>query len=369
MEDPLQTNKESHKTLSLPIHIRKYSFPLTGLFILACFYTLAVAHAILLPIVIAFLLYFLFVPFMHFLKKMFIPRHVAAIFIILFLIFIVPVGFYSLSGAIGGWLTRSPQILLDANAKLAKLVTPWSASINRFIKLKEQVEKSTTVTEGKYIPEVRVNQSQFFSNIFNNTRYFFTQLIIILILLYFLLVSEDFFLRKLIEVIPHLAEKKDMVNIAHEINHKISVFLMVKIIASMMSAGAISLMLVVFHMPHPFLWGVTAGLLQFIPYVGILIGTIAIGLASILTFDTVSHIILIPTIFFLIASFVGNFIEPVLLSRNLTLNPIVTFIAIIFWGWLWGIPGALIAVPLISIFKIICDNLEPLTPVGKFLGE
>ena len=123
------------------------------------------------------------------------------------------------------------------------------------------------------------------------------------------------------------------------------------------------------HMPNPLLWGITAGFLEFLPYVGVVIGTVAISVTALLTFNNITHILLIPCVFFTLSSITGNVISPVLQGRGLELHPIIIFIAVIFWGWIWGVIGALIAIPLMSIIKIVCDNIKPLNRLSAFLGE
>lgn len=122
-------------------------------------------------------------------------------------------------------------------------------------------------------------------------------------------------------------------------------------------------------MPNPVLWGVMAGLLNFVPYLGAIVGTGVVALVAVLTFDDVGRVLIPPVSYLALTSLEGQFITPTILGRRLRLNPVVIFVWLVFWGWIWGVPGALVAVPMLAAFKIVCDRVENLRPVGDFLGH
>jgi predicted PurR-regulated permease PerM len=122
-------------------------------------------------------------------------------------------------------------------------------------------------------------------------------------------------------------------------------------------------------MPNPVLWGVMAGFLVFIPYVGPLIGISIVSLVALLTFDSLGRILLVPAIYLALETLQGQILTPMILGFRLALNPVAIFISLILWGWIWGITGALLAVPILTVFKIFCDHTKALAPVGEFLGR
>jgi predicted PurR-regulated permease PerM len=122
-------------------------------------------------------------------------------------------------------------------------------------------------------------------------------------------------------------------------------------------------------MPNPVLWGVMVGCFNFIPYLGDIASAVVLTLVASVTFDQLGYIILVPLVFIGLTSLEGMIVTPVIVGKRLSLNPVGIFVWLLLWGWLWGIPGALLAVPLLAIIKIICDNIAPLASIGEFLGD
>jgi predicted PurR-regulated permease PerM len=190
-----------------------------------------------------------------------------------------------------------------------------------------------------------------------------------LVLLYFLLAAGDLFLLKLVKILPRLEDKKEAVEIAHEVERNISTFLFTITIINTCLGGLVALGCYLVGMRNPVLWGVVAALVNFIPYFGPIAGIVILTLAGFLIFDSMGQALLPAIIYYALHVVESNFITPTILGRRLTLNPVVIFISLMFWGWIWGIPGALLAVPLLMTFKILCDHFKPLTPIGEFLGR
>ena len=122
-------------------------------------------------------------------------------------------------------------------------------------------------------------------------------------------------------------------------------------------------------MPTPLLWGLLVAALEFIPYIGAFTIVVVLTIAALGVYDGVGHALLIPGSFLLINTIQVNVIAPQLVGNRLALNPVAVFIGLAFWFWIWGIPGAFIGVPLLAAFKICCDHIDMLAPVGEFLGR
>jgi predicted PurR-regulated permease PerM len=241
--------------------------------------------------------------------------------------------------------------------------------INKVSKATEQAEKITNINEGKKTQVVKVEDHSFMGIFFNQTSEILIGAGTMLILLYFLLASGDLFMRKLVKVLPTLQDKKRAVDIAHEIEGQISVYLLTVTLIFAGQGFVFSVAMFLMKMPNPLLWGVMSALLEFIPYLGPAIGIGVVSIVALLTFNNVGHAALAPLIYFGLTIIQANLITPMILGRRLTLNPVVVFVGIVFWGWIWGIIGAFLAVPILMTFKMFCDHIEPLAPIGEFLGR
>jgi predicted PurR-regulated permease PerM len=249
--------------------------------------------------------------------------------------------------------------------KLRRLRRP----VEQVTKTAEQVAQATGASSGPRAGEVTVRGPSLSARVVDTATSLAFGLIETIILLYFLLAAGDLFLQKLIKVLPQLRDKKKAVQIAREIETSVSTYLSTITLVNFGEAIVVSLAMWAVGMPNPVLWGVLAGVAEFIPYLGAATMTAVLGFAALTTFDNIFHALLIPATYFAINFVQANFVTPVVLGRRLTLNPVAIFIGLLFWWRLWGIPGAFIAVPLIATFKIFCDHIEALAPVGEFLGK
>jgi predicted PurR-regulated permease PerM len=348
-----------------PVDIR--SLALSGLFLLALFYTLYLARAIFLPIVLALMLHFLLRPVVSGLKTLRFPEPLGAAVVIGAFAGVVTIGAYWLSGPASLWIAQIPQNLRQIEWKLRD----FKRSVEKVSKATEQVEQITKVGE-KTTPEVvkvEVQQSWIVDSMLNVTLSVVAGAVVMIILLYFLLASGDLFLLKLVRVLPRLQDKKTAVTIVQHVQTDVSRYLSTVTLINGCLAAVVSLAMFLLDMPNPILWGVMAGALNFIPYLGAITSTVVLSLVALLSFYDVWQALRVPLIFIGLTSIEGLLITPLIVGRRLTLNPVVIFIWLTFWGWMWGAPGALLAVPMLATFKILCDHLPPLSPIGEFLGH
>jgi predicted PurR-regulated permease PerM len=197
-----------------------------------------------------------------------------------------------------------------------------------------------------------------------------SQAAMILFLAYFLLLSDDLFKRKMVEIIgPTLARKKITVEILNEIASQIERFLMVQILTSAIVGVATGIALWWLGVQQPAVWGVVAGVLNSIPYFGALIVTVLLAAVAFVQFGDMSMPVVVGGVALLITSLEGWVLTPLLTGRIAQINTVAVFISLIFWSWVWGIPGLLLGVPLTISIKAVCDRIEGLQPVGKLLGD
>ncbi|MGI8545763.1 MAG: AI-2E family transporter [Gemmatimonadaceae bacterium] len=334
--------------------------------VLALLYTLYFARDFLLPIAFAVLLKFLFSPVVRALARLRVPTPLGAGVIVLTLLAVIGYGGFRLAGPVEGWAVSAPETLKTAELKLGKLIKP----IERITRTAEQVATAASVTTGTARPtEVVVKGPSFVARAFGTTQRFVGSMFEVVVLLFFLLAAGDLFLQKLIKVLPNRGEKKKAVDIARETESSISTYLLTAASVNLGEAVVVTGIMYLWGMPSPELWGALVFVLEFIPYLGALAMTAILAVAALTVFDSVGHALLIPLSYLFINLIQGNLVSPLLLGHRLALNPVALFVGLAFWFWIWGIAGAFIAVPLLATFKIFCDHIDTLAPVGEFLGQ
>src|SRR5919112_1721942 len=263
------------------------------------------------------------------------------------------------------WGARLPSSMREAQSRLSQLRKP----VEQVSKTAEQVEQATKVDNGTKTPEVVIKGPSLTERLFGTTQTLIASAVEVVILLYFLLAAGDLFLQKLIKVLPQFRDKKKAVAIARETEASISTYLVTVTLVNLGLGVAVAIVMFLLKMPNPVLWGALAALVEFIPYLGATALVAVLTLAGLVTFDQVGHALLVPAAYLAVNIIQSQFISPLILGRRLTLNPVAIFVGLVFWWWIWGVPGAFIAVPLIATFKIFCDHIEALAPIGEFLGE
>ena len=341
------------------------SIAITGLLILAILYTLYFARAFLLPIVLAVLLDFLLSPVVRALKRARLPEPAGAALVLLTLLGAVGFAGYSLADPAREWMTKAPQTLAKVHTRLRDLRRP----VEQVTKTAEQVEAATEVEKGGGPQEVVLRGPRLSERLFGTTQSLLTGALETLILLYFLLAAGDLFLQKLIKVLPQLRDKKKAVAIARETEASISTYLFTVAVVNVALGLAIALVMTLIGMPNAWLWGALAAVAEFIPYIGATVVLATLTMAGLATFDSLGHALLVPGAYLTVNIIQSQFVTPLILGRRLTLNPVAILVGLVFWWWLWGVGGAFIAVPLLATFKIFCDHIESLAPVGEFLGK
>jgi predicted PurR-regulated permease PerM len=341
------------------------SLSITGLFVLAAFYTLYFARAFFLPIILALLLDFLLSPIIRALKRARVPEPLGAALVILLLLGGAGLAVYGLIDPAKEWAAKVPASMREAESRLRKLRTP----VEQVSKTAEQVEQATKVDDGAKTQEVVVKGPSLTDRLFGTTQTLVASAVEVLILLYFLLAAGDLFLQKLIKVLPQFRDKKKAVAIARETEASISTYLVTVTLVNLALGLTVSVVMYLLKMPNPVLWGALAALAEFVPYLGSTALIALLALAGLVTFEQVGHALMIPAAYLGVNFLQSQFLSPLILGRRLTLNPVAIFVGLVFWWWIWGVPGAFIAVPLIATFKIFCDHIEALAPIGEFLGR
>lgn len=338
-----------------------------GLFVLAVLYTLYVAKAFLLPLVLGVLLSFVLAPPVTLLRRIRIPAAVASAIVVAGLVAALAGGGYALSGPAGRWLAAAPQNLEELETRIRGYLEP----VAQVGDAADQVEEMTRVGEEQAGGQtVRVEDGGLRDALFSRTREVLTGIFITVLLAYFLLSYSDALLRNLAAAFfPGPGKKQRAFDLAREIQRDVSTYLFTITVINLILGAAVAGAMALLGMPNPLLWGAVGGLLNYVPYLGALVGTLLLTMAGLGAFEGAGMALLVGAIYFVLTSLEGSLIRPLVLGRGLTLNPLAVFVGLIFWGWLWGIPGALLSVPILAVMKGVADHHPALAPMGAFLSR
>jgi predicted PurR-regulated permease PerM len=342
---------------------------LTGLFTLAILYTCYFAQAVLIPIALALLLNLLLAPVVRGMRRYLrLPEGVGAALVLLTVVAVVVGTIYGLSGPTSRWLAQLPVAMTEVRDKVEALRQPVQ-EVQQAAKKVENLAQGEPRPDEQRPVQVAVQGPSLTKMFLDGAVTFVAGLVVMVALLFFLLASGDTLLRQAVTIAPRLGDKRRVVEIVRETEDDVSYYLLT---VSLINAGlgvAIGGAMYVLGMPNAVLWGVMAGVFNFVPFLGAVTGIGIVGLVALLTFDQFWSILLPPLSYLCLTSLEAQFVTPALLARRLTLNPVAVFLALIVWTWMWGIAGALLAVPLLATFKICCDHIEPLQPIGTMLGR
>ncbi|HEV8176504.1 MAG TPA: AI-2E family transporter [Gemmatimonadales bacterium] len=355
-------DQESEGVLGGQVDVRHIA--LVVLALLAVLYTLRLAAAFFLPIVLAILLNLLLSPTVRWLRNhLRIPVPLGAGVVIIVLLGLVGFGATRLAPAASAWIARAPASI----GTLKQRIQPLRRPMEQVNKAAEQVEQATDMD--KKTQQVEIKGPGLSQQVFGGTTALLGSAMIVIFLTYFLLASGELFLQKLVGVLPQLKDKKTAVRIVRETEAQVSVYLVVTTLINLGVGVATGVALALVGMPNAVLWGVIAAVLNFVPYVGGLVNTVILALAAFLTFDDTGRALMVPFVFTAINILEGNLITPWILGRRMRLNTVAVFVGLIFWWYLWGVTGAILAVPIMASIKIACDHIGPLAPIGEFLAE
>lgn len=346
--------------------------------VLAVFYTLYFAAGIVLPFLFAIVLNLLLQPAKRLLNvRLHIPAALTALLLVIALFSVIAVIAAAISVPASGWIAKAPQTLPTLQQRLGFLAKPIDFIRHGADQLQHMMQSPGSgggeQQQSQQQPQQVAVQSQ--SNlggvgmtILEGTRAVLGQLLTLVVVLFFLLTAGDTLLRRLVEIIPSFGDKRRVVEIADEIEGNISAYLATITVMNLLVGIANGISMWSLGMPDPLLWGTLAFLLNYIPILGPITGMVIFFFVGLFSSSNVWMALAPPGIYLVIHIIEGETVTPMLLARRFTLNPVLVIVALFFWDWLWGVPGALLAVPLLAIFKIFCDRIPVLTPLGHMLG-
>jgi len=334
------------------------------LLVLATIAFLYFARPVILPIVLACVAGMALKPLIRWLDNCHIRPAFSAAMVLGLLIAGLSIGFFQLGRPALLWMNEAPEHMAQLRQRVQKLFPRFS----RFSQAAAAVNSlGATEEEQPKVAAVELKSSRVPASLISWTGTFLAGLGESVVLLYLLLASGDLFLQKLVRVMPTLHDKKRAVDISHEIQQNISNYLFSVSLINIGLGIIVSGGLYWLGVPNAGMWGMLVALFNFVPYFGAVAGILSLAMVGLLTFDTLWKGLLPPAWYLLLHLLEANFITPILLGRRFTLNPVVIFVSLIFWTWLWGVPGALLSVPFLVSLKVICDRAPSLSHVSELL--
>ncbi len=371
-EDP------THVLLRVPVNVR--SMALVVLTTLALLATLRWASPFFIPLMLGFMFSYALSPVVNGLQRLHIPRAVSAGVLIIGIIGAVGATAYSFSEDANQLIESLP----DAAKKLRDSLhtqgvsthTPLGTVQKAAAQLEQAAQEAGTPTPAaRGVQRVQIEKPRFDiqDHLWNSTlglASLIGQATIVIFLTYFLLVSGDTFRRKLVKLTgPSLSNKKITVQALDEITQQVQRYLLVQLLSSVVVGVATALAFWALGLNHAAVWGIAAAILNLIPYIGSAVIAGAVALVAFVQFGELKAALVMAGISLAIHTVQGNLIVPWLTSKTSRMNPVAVFIGVLAWGWLWGIWGLLLGIPILMAVKAVCDRVEDLKPVGELLGN
>ena len=380
MPEPEVVERETPPEPLLPAAMDVRSVALSVMAVIGAILMLQYAEPVLIPVVVAVLISYVLDPAVTSLQKRGVPRGLGALAAILLLCGVIGVGVYTLTGQAMAVVETVPV----AARRLADRFEPKQGqpegalekvqtAAKEIERAAEQASDPTPVPKG--VTRVQVVEPAFAARDYlwaGGIRLvgLISQLAMVLFLVFFLLGTGDLFKRKLVKIAgPTLTKKKISVQIMDDINRQISVFLRVQVLTSVLVGAATTVALWWFGVQQFIVWGVLAGVFNSIPYLGPVLVSGGLALIAFMQFNDLAQTAYVAGVTLAITSLEGCLLTPALMSRAAQMNPVAIFVGLLFWSWVWGVWGTILAVPMMTTLKAACDHIESLQPIGELLGE
>jgi predicted PurR-regulated permease PerM len=373
---PVDPLNPPHVLLHLPEGARNVA--LTVLVVIAALGVLRYASGFFIPLMLGLVFSYALSPVVDWLQARRVPRALSAAVLILGILGVTGASAYSLADDANELITSLPDAarkVRDVIRKPQQKASPLETVQQAATELQKATEATAPASTPRGVTRVIVEKPRFdlrehlwtgtvgLANVLGQT-------VIVTFLTYFLLVSGNTFRRKLVKIAgPGLAEKKLTVQALDEINAKMQRYLLVQLAASVAVGLATGICFAVIGLKHAAVWGVAAGVLNLVPYIGSFAVTAAAALVAFLQFNgDVNMALVVAGSSLLINTVEGNLLVPWATSRASSMNPVAVFVGVLAWGWLWGVWGLLLGIPILMAVKAVCDRVDHLKPIGELLG-
>ena len=329
------------------------TIPIWGLFIISLLSILYFAKAIFIPIFLATLIAFMLSPLIELLRKFYVPRALGSAIIIIVVTGLIAVSANYLADPAADWLERFPAEIGEIQKKLL----PFKDSIETVQKTTDTVKEMASIAPDNKPSGVVVEGPNILYTLLDGTQALVISILSFIVLLYFMLAFGHSLGERMGAMLREQGFKTNIMRITRDVQRNISRYLLLITAINIVLGIIVGIVMWLVGMPTPAVWGASAAFFNFIPYVGPAINIGIITMVSLMTFDSLTQILLPPALLLALNLLEGQFIQPLFIGRMFTINPVIIFLFVLIWGWLWGMAGIFMAVPLLVAGEIILNQI------------
>jgi predicted PurR-regulated permease PerM len=376
-----ETTDQAAEEPALPTNkVSKWSAELSILTVLAVVAALYLARTLLIPLVLGVLASYALEPAVAFLVRRRVPRVISAGLVLVALCGTGGWFAYQLSDEASRMVEQLPVTMRRVRLMIGNAQTDSGGAVSRLNQAATEIERTTAETTKSSQPTPGVTPVEIVEPPLRVRDYLWwgsmgaaalaAQLTLLLFFVFFLLASGDLFKRKFVKIAgPSLKRRRVAVKVLDEINEKIANFLLYLLVTCIIVGVATGLAFHWLGVQHAALWGVAAGALNTVSYFGPVVVAVAAAVSAFVQFSSMQTALVVAGIAMAITTAEGYLLTPFLMGKATRMNGVVVFVGVMFWGWLWGVWGAVLAVPMLVVFKTVADHIEDLKPLSELLGE
>jgi predicted PurR-regulated permease PerM len=331
-------------------------------------YTLWLGKTFILPVIAGVFLSFLLNPQIRFLARRGVPAPIGTAVVVLAFLGAGTMAIYLLARPASESLQQLPTTLARAETKLGKLLR-FARPIAQIDATAAKLDNQPATPGGSSAITVRVAPEPMLRRLSGGVASVIEGVLVAIVLACFLLAGGERFLHKLIEALPTFKDKRRTVQIARDVEAQISRYLFTVTTINIGLGVLTGLALWALGMPNAAVWGGVAALANYVPYIGPIVTALIIGTVAVTTIDDVGRALLMPAASYLLHAIEANFVTPLILGRRFPINPVALLLGLLFWWHLWGVAGAILAVPMLVAIRVCCEHIDPLKPLGSFLAH
>ncbi|MDA8743542.1 AI-2E family transporter [Rubripirellula amarantea] len=365
MTDQLSTQADTHPTLqkSGVVSARICA-------VMLVIYALYFARTLFIPVVMALVLYLTLRPIVRRARRVGVPPFVTAAGIIAGIALMLGLGTYVVLEPAKQTIANAPQHLAIVKDKLS-FVTERLKDVDEATETLAEAEGETAQEPGEEEPvPVEIKQPGWTSGwtYLSGTGNFVSFLTVCIVLLYFLLATGDNLLRSVMHALPDFTARRKLVEVIQNVQEGLGNYLARIATINVCLGVCVGITMWLLGMPSPILWGVMAFAFNFIPFLGAITGAAIVFVVALVNFEHVYYAFLVTTAFLALTSLEGQFITPAILGRTMSMSPVIVFLSIVLWGWMWGIMGVFLSVPILIATRMACEGYDGLQALAYILG-